>query len=281
MDSTTIVRFRKMLSAGMSQYGLKPADLADHQHLPERRLPRFNDNRTIKCLCRGIGDQRRRSVTKLYEHAFEAGRSLSPDWGYRMLCMMHVTKKVATWRASRDPGEDDWIWDMDRARLNEPWGDPDPRVYNWGPPPIAIPNRHAARFAREIARLLTNERNPLRQPWVRHADQDGVAALLQSFFEANQEGMAGNFASWYTAVDLQYCVVVDDSRREITRMRIRDGRKSRVEDVSTGASSFEIHFRGSRQASQGDRLPKPEEVIYALLTHDLDREARDRDKKMR
>jgi len=277
MEPAVAERFRKLFRAGIRQYGLKPADFANHNHLDDWRIPRFNDERTIKCLCHGVGNERKRNVTKLYEHAFEVNRPLTADWAYRILCMMSTLEKVVAWRAARDPGEDDWLWNMDRARLDEPWGDPHPRVLDWGPAPIAIPDeRSAARFAREIARVLTHQRNRLSQPWVKPADEDGVAAMLQTFFDDNRNEMASNFASWYAAVEHQYRVIANYSKSEITRMLIRDGRKSRIEDVPTGHPTLEIHFRWSRKMSEPAHVPNPAEIMYAFLTHDLEHEARDR-----
>lgn len=277
MEPKAVERFRKMLLAGMSQYNLKPADLAAHSHLPGWMIPRFNDSRTIKCLCRGSRVERKRKVTKDYEHAFETGRSLSADWAYRMLCMVHATKKVAAWRAAHDPGEDDWLWNMDHARLHEPWGDPDPMASGWDPPPIGIPHKYASeRLGREIARVLATTKNRVGDPWIRRVDEDDVAILLRLFFDASQKEMAASFASWYGGATSQYHVVIDDSRRETTRMLIRDGRKSYVRDVPTGGDPYEIHFNWSREAPEGDRPPDAGETLYAFLTHDLEQEAHDR-----
>ena len=79
MEPAIAERFREMLLAGMKQYGIRPRDLADHEHLDGRQVLRFNDERTIDCLCRGEGGKQRQNVVKLYEHAFEAGRSLSQN----------------------------------------------------------------------------------------------------------------------------------------------------------------------------------------------------------
>jgi len=280
MEPVIAERFRDMLLAGMKQYGIRPGDLADHEHLDGRQIPRFNDERTIDCLCRGEGLRKRQSIVKLYEHAFEAGRSLSPEWAYRMLCILHATKKVAAWRAARDPGEDDWLWLMDHARLREPWGDGDPLVRDADAPAVGIPNKYAARhLARTLATLLAGTENTVHQKWIRRADEDGVAALLQQYFEDSREEMAANFSGWYNGAMSQYRVVVNDSKLKMTKLLIREGRTSKIVEVPSGGDPFEIHYAISRHAPKGDREPRPFEALYALLAHDLDQEARDRLKR--
>jgi hypothetical protein len=275
MDADAVERFREMFTAGMSQYDLKPADLADHRHSAGRMIPRFNDSRMVDCLCRGVGTERKRSVTKQYEHAFESGRPLSADWAYRVLCMLHAAKKVAAWRAARDPGQDDWLWDMDNARLREPWGNPDPMVRDGDLPPIAIPHKYAAeQLAREMAHELANAKNALGASYIRRVDEDGVAVLLRQFFDANQKEMAISFASWYGAAVHQYRVVVNDSKLEKIQMLVREGRKSKVHEVRTGGDPYEIHFSWSREAPEGDRPPDAAGSMYAFLTRDLEQEAR-------
>lgn len=281
MEPKVVERFRKMLAAGMDQYDLKPADLADHPHLRGWLIPRCDDPRTIKCLCRGSGTERKRNVTKHYEHAFEAGRPLSATWAHQMLCMMHAGKKVATWRAAHDPGEDDWLWDMDRARLHEPWGNPDPMVSDiWEHPPIAIPNEYAAkRFASEIARVLAHTKNAVGTPWIKRVDEEHAAELLRVFFTLNKVELAASFASWYGGACSQYRVAIDDSKLETTPLLIREGRKSSLRYVPTGGDPFEIHFVWSQEAPKCDREPRPEETLYAFLTHSLEQEAHERFKK--
>lgn len=280
MSTAEIEGFQKMLRAGMKQYGLKPSDLAEHTHLrggSGRRIPRFNDERSFECLCRGSGLERKRSVRKIYEHATETAgrRAISAEWAYAILCMLHATKRAADWRERHDPGEDDWLWDMDRARLREPWGNPDPVVMSEFLPPVAIPNTHAAeKFARAIARILANTKNRIGEPWIKGVDEQHVVELLRSFFSANRTELAASFASWYGGASAQYRVAIDDSKLQMTPLLVRDGRKSQVHYVPTGGDPFEIHFVWSRQASKGDREPRPEETLYALLTHDLEQEAR-------
>jgi hypothetical protein len=280
METAEIERFQNMLKAGMDQYNLKPMDLAGHNHLrggSGRRIPRFNDSRAIDCLCRGSGLERKQSVRKLYEHAMEkAGRrSVSATWAHAILCMLHATKKVADWRASRDPGEDDWLWSMDSARLREPWGEPDPIAMDWGLPPIGIPYKSAAeKFAREIARVLANTKNPVGTPWIKRVDEQGVTELLQIFLATNKVELAASFASWYGSACSQFRVTIDDSKREMTALLVREGRKSRTVLAPTGGDPYSIHFAWTRKEPKSDYEPRPEDTLYAFLTHSLEQEAR-------
>lgn len=276
MIPQVVERFRKLLAAGMTQYGLKPADLADHAHLRGRAIPRFNDPRTVECRCCGVGAERRAYAAKLYEHAFEKGRPLSAEWAHRMLCMLHAAKEVAAWRSAHDPGEDDWLWDMDHARLSEPWGNPDPMVMDVHKAPIGIPHDFARKeFAREIARVLANEKSALGMPWIRRGDEKGVADLLSRFFEQNQSDMAAGFAEWYAHAATEYRVVFVPSTRQVTKMLIRDGRKSKVVEVPTGWPSYEVHYRWSKDVPEGREDASPMEAAFAFLTHDLRREPGD------
>ncbi len=278
MIPQVVERFRKLLMAGMEQYGLKPADLADHAHLKGRTIARFNDPRTIECLCRGAGKARQANAAKLHEHAVEKGRSLSAEWAHRMLCMMHASKKVAAWRASHDPGEDDWLWNMEHARLSEPWGNPDPMVMEAHKPAIGIPFERARKeLAREIARVLANEKNSVGVPWIKRVDEKGVAELLSRFLELNQSDMAAGFAAWHAYASKEYRVVADPSTRPKKQMLVRvDGRKSKVVEVPTGWPTLEVHYRWSKDVPEGREPATDMEATFAFLTHNLQREPGDR-----
>lgn len=280
-----------MFRAGMVQYELKPADLADHLHLRGgngRRLSRLNDSRAIPCPCKGTGETQKRSVRKLYEHVMEraGNRAISPEWAYAMLCLLHATRKVRLWRESRDVGEDDWLWEMvnpsrmpaaeDALRRRDPWREPAPTISREGLPPIGIPNKYASkRFAREIARVLANTTNLVGQPWIRRADEDDVATLLDLWFASRRVEFAASFASWF-ALTSQYRVVIDDSKRETTSIVVRNGRKAETHEVPTHGDPREIHKVFYQwDAPPGDREPRPEENLYGLLIYDdLDEQAR-------
>lgn len=291
MDKAEIKRFQEMFRAGMEQYELKPGDLADHRHLrggTGRRLARLNDSRAILCLCKGTGEEQKQSVRKLYEHAMESAgnRPVSPEWAYAMLCLLHATKKVRLWRESRDMGEDDWLWEMvnpsrmpaaeDALRRRDPWREPDPYTSGEGLPPIGIPSKYASkRFAREIARVLAKTKNLAGQPWIRRVDEDDVAVLLDLWFASNRVEFAASFASWF-ALASQYRVVIDDSKRETTRIVVRNGRKAETHEVPTHGDPREIHrIFYQWDGPPGDREPRPEEIVYGLLIYDdLDEQAR-------
>lgn len=284
MDRADVESFQQRLRAGMRQYRLKPADLADHPHLRGRAIQRFNDPRTVACLCKGAGVERKACVAKLYEHATaKAGtRSLSADWAYRVLCILHASKKVAIWREARDPGEDDWLWDMDHDRLNKPWGDPDPMALGEELPPIGIPHKYAAeRFAREIARVLARTKNLVGVPWIKRVDERYVAELLRIFFDKNRLEMAASFASWFGSAASQYRVVFNESKREMTPLLIREGLKSKIVTVPSGGDPYEVRFTWSRDVPDDSRPLRPEDTVYAFLTHDLEREAREHEKSSR
>jgi hypothetical protein len=68
---------------------------------------------------------------------------------------------------------------------------------------------------------------------------------------------------------------VNNAKLEMTNLIIRKGRTSEVVPVPSGGDPYEIYYAISQNAPTGDREPRPEEVLYALLVRGVNQEARD------
>jgi len=52
--------------------------------------------------------------------------------------------------------------------------------------------------------------------------------------------MGASFSGWYNSATSQYSVVVDDSKPEMTKLIIREGRTSKIVEVPSAGDPFEI-----------------------------------------